>query len=241
MSSVPTAAEIFRLSVESMKSSDSFSYVLETIVSVDDSGLPVVSFLISGTFLAPDRERTRVTFRVGGLSMELEFISIGEDFYVRDPLTGAWSIQPVNPRMCMIRRTSSWTRGLLVRRRWWGWPTWMGVPSIISGEAPWWTFLGIIPALSGWRRRSWCRCTSGKEARERRFSNVVGRSWTYPMLTGGPVLPYPRRSLSPSMGTAGWWSLRCRRLRCRRLGPGRLRPRRLCPGRLRPMRVILPL
>ena len=96
-SPAPTAAEIFRLSVEAMKSFDSFSYVLETVVPVDDFGLPVVSFLISGAFLAPDRERTRVTFRAGGLSMELEFISIGEDFYVRDPLTGAWSIQPREP------------------------------------------------------------------------------------------------------------------------------------------------
>ena len=38
-----------------------------------------------------------MTFRAGVLSMELEFISIGEDFYVRDPLTGAWSIQPREP------------------------------------------------------------------------------------------------------------------------------------------------
>ena len=92
-----TAAEIFRLSVEAMKSSDSFSYVLEAVVLVDDSGLPVVSFLISGAFLAPDWERTSMTFRVGGLSMEMEFISIGEDFYVRDPLTRAWSIQSREP------------------------------------------------------------------------------------------------------------------------------------------------
>ena len=49
-SPAPTAAEIFRLSVEAMKSFDSFSYVLETVVPVDDSGLPVVSFLISGPF-----------------------------------------------------------------------------------------------------------------------------------------------------------------------------------------------
>ena len=53
-----TAAEIFQLSVEAMKFSDSFSYVLETVVPVDDSGLSVVSFLISGAFLAPDRGRT---------------------------------------------------------------------------------------------------------------------------------------------------------------------------------------
>ena len=80
-----------------MKSSDSFSYVLEMAVPVDDSGLPVVSFLISGAFLAPDRERISMTFRAGGLSMEMEFISIGEDIYVRDPLTGAWSIQSREP------------------------------------------------------------------------------------------------------------------------------------------------
>ena len=91
------AAEIFRLSVEAMKSSDSFSYVLETVVPVDDSGFPVVSFLISGAFLAPDRDRTSMTFRTDGLSMEMEFISIGEDFYVRDPLAGVWSIQSREP------------------------------------------------------------------------------------------------------------------------------------------------
>ena len=96
-SPVPTAAEIFRLSVEAMESSDSFSYVLEMAVPVDDSGLPVVSFLISGAFLAPDRERISMTFRAGGLSMEMEFISIGEDIYVSDPLTGAWSIESREP------------------------------------------------------------------------------------------------------------------------------------------------
>ena len=96
-SPAPTSAEIFRLSVEAMKSSDSFSYVLETAVPVDDSGLPVVSFLISGAFLASDRERISMTFRVSGLSMEMEFISIGEDIRVRDPLTGAWSIQSREP------------------------------------------------------------------------------------------------------------------------------------------------
>ena len=92
-----TAAEIFRLSVEAMESSDSFSYVLEMAVPVDDSGLPVVSFLISGVFLAPDRERISMTFRAGGLSMEMEFISIGDDFYVRDPITGVWSLQSHEP------------------------------------------------------------------------------------------------------------------------------------------------
>ena len=92
-----TAAEIFQLSVEAMESSDSFSYVLEMAVPVDDSGLPMVSFLISGAFLAPDRERISMTFRAGGLSMEMEFISIGEDIYVRDPLTGAWSIESREP------------------------------------------------------------------------------------------------------------------------------------------------
>ena len=96
-SPVLTAAEIFRLSVEAMKSSDSFSYVLEAVVPVDDSGLPVVSLLMSGAFLAPDREGTSMTFRAGGLSMEMEFISIGDDFYVRDPLAGVWSIQSREP------------------------------------------------------------------------------------------------------------------------------------------------
>ena len=80
-----------------MKSSDSFSYVLETDVPVNGSEFPVVSFLISGVFLAPDRERILMTFRAGGVGMEMEFISIGEDIYVRDPLTGAWSIQPREP------------------------------------------------------------------------------------------------------------------------------------------------
>ena len=39
-----------------------------------DSGLSVVSFLISGAFLAPGPGGgTGVTFRAGGLSMEMDF------------------------------------------------------------------------------------------------------------------------------------------------------------------------
>ena len=211
-SPAPTAAEIFRLSVEAMESSDSFSYVLETVVPVDDSGLPVVSFLISGAFLAPDRERISMTFRAGGLSMEMEFISIGEDIYVRDPLTGAWSIESREPEDVYDSVDLFLDPGFAGAVTLVGLADLDGLPVYHLRGSPVVDILGDYPGVAGedvqlaqvdfWEAMIFC---------------CGGRYWTY-SIPMGPVLLYPRVSLSPSTGTASRWSSRRRRLRRSRSG-----------------------
>ena len=49
---------------------------------------------MSGDFQLPDRESAIVTFDMGALSMRMEMVSVDGDVYIRDPLSGEWSLDP---------------------------------------------------------------------------------------------------------------------------------------------------
>ena len=53
-----------------------------------------VGIRMSGDFQLPDRESAIVTFDMGALSMRMEIVSVDGDVYIRDPLSGEWSLDP---------------------------------------------------------------------------------------------------------------------------------------------------
>ena len=77
-----------------MDSLESFSYEMEVRVSSGDALLPETVVSAHGSFLKPDRQRLSLNLRLGLLAIDMETVSIGEDLYVRDPLTGEWSLEP---------------------------------------------------------------------------------------------------------------------------------------------------
>ena len=63
-------------------------------MSSGDALLPETVVSAHGSFLKPDRHRLSLNLRLGLLAIDMETVSIGEDLYVRDPLTGEWSLEP---------------------------------------------------------------------------------------------------------------------------------------------------
>ena len=89
-----TGAEVFAAATGAMDSLESFSYEMEVRVSSGDVLLPETVVSVHGSFLKPDRQRLSLNLRLGFLAIDMETVSIGEDLYIRDPLTGEWSLEP---------------------------------------------------------------------------------------------------------------------------------------------------
>ena len=89
-----TGAEVFAAATGAMDSLESFSYEMEVRVSSDDAFFRDTVVSSHGSFLKPDRQRLSLNLRLGLLAIDMETVSIGEDLYVRAPLTGEWSLEP---------------------------------------------------------------------------------------------------------------------------------------------------
>ena len=53
--------------------------------------------LLDGYFQRPDRSQVTMTMRLPGVSIELEFIAIGTESYMKEPFSSVWLANPESP------------------------------------------------------------------------------------------------------------------------------------------------
>ena len=89
----PDAAEILAKSVDAMASVESFHFTttgsLETTTSESEM---TISVTFEGDSLSPDRTRARLTLGVSVFLLEIDIVTIGDDVYLTNPLTGEWEV-----------------------------------------------------------------------------------------------------------------------------------------------------
>jgi hypothetical protein len=89
------ASEIISQSSEKMEAVNSFHFVLDQV----GGGTPIAMGLemtnAIGDVVRPDRMKATISGKLSGMFLEVEIITVGEDIYMTNPLTGKWELLPV--------------------------------------------------------------------------------------------------------------------------------------------------
>ena len=92
--SLPSLEEFLALVQEAAAGVESVSYELKVVADVEDLGMSVaVGLEIVGDFQAPDRQHVSVLMMQGFFNIEMDMIVIGDDVYVKVPLSDKWELQ----------------------------------------------------------------------------------------------------------------------------------------------------
>ena len=89
-----TASDTLDAALADTAALDSFRFDIEVSYAIESADLGAdllaVALEISGDFSAPDMVQAVVSMSLGFLTIETEFVGIGDEVYVRDPDTGLW-------------------------------------------------------------------------------------------------------------------------------------------------------
>ena len=88
------APEIIAKSSEKMEAINSFHFVLDQV----GGGTPIAMGLemskAVGDVVRPDRLKTTISGKMRGMFLEVQIITVGEEIYMTNPLTGKWELLP---------------------------------------------------------------------------------------------------------------------------------------------------
>ena len=89
---VPEPADLLFNSAEAMSELDSYRVTMEADLTVGSGGLTLeIPVNVVVDYASPDRSRGVSSIDFGFFKTEVEFITVGDDFYFTDPETGEWS------------------------------------------------------------------------------------------------------------------------------------------------------
>ena len=86
----PPAAEILRRTTSAMEAVHSVHIEMDTSSALEGENGFTADIQLSGDFQLPDRTQATMSVKSQGFTIELEFIAIGEESYIKNPLTGDW-------------------------------------------------------------------------------------------------------------------------------------------------------
>jgi hypothetical protein len=88
------ASEVVSKSIEEMEAVNSFHFVLDQA----GGGTPIAMGLemtsADGDVVRPDRLKATISGKFSGMFLEVQLISVGEDIYMTNPLSGKWELLP---------------------------------------------------------------------------------------------------------------------------------------------------
>lgn len=89
-----SASEIISKSSEKMEAINSFHFVLDQV----GGGTPIAMGLemtnAVGDVVRPDRLKATISGKLSGMYLEVQIITVGEEMYMTNPLTGKWELLP---------------------------------------------------------------------------------------------------------------------------------------------------
>jgi hypothetical protein len=89
-----SASEIISKSSEKMEAINSFHFVLDQV----GGGTPIAMGLemtnAVGDVVRPDRLKATISGTLSGMFLEVQIITVGEEIYMTNPLTGKWELLP---------------------------------------------------------------------------------------------------------------------------------------------------
>ncbi len=90
---LPDPDSLLESAAAAMAAVTSFHFDVELVMSIDAEGQALeIPIGMTGDFQAPDRAKGKLSSILEpGFEIESEFVIIGPDFYMRDPLTGEWA------------------------------------------------------------------------------------------------------------------------------------------------------
>jgi hypothetical protein len=88
-----SALEVMEASIEAMDALTSFRFDLDIVASIgsDDSALEV-PIQMTGAYVAPDSVKATLAMNLLFITIETEYVSLGDTQYVMDPVTGEWQV-----------------------------------------------------------------------------------------------------------------------------------------------------
>ncbi|MCY4576099.1 MAG: LppX_LprAFG lipoprotein [Chloroflexi bacterium] len=87
---LPTAAEILRQTTSSMEAVQSVHVEMDITTTIEEKDGFTAEIHLSGEFEQPDRTQFTMSLKSQGFTVEVEFISIGVESFIKNPLTGEW-------------------------------------------------------------------------------------------------------------------------------------------------------
>ncbi len=87
---LPTAIEILRQTTSSMEAVQSAHIEMDITSAVEGESAFTAEIHVSGKFEQPDRTQFTMSLKSQGFTVEVEFISIGVESFIKNPLTGEW-------------------------------------------------------------------------------------------------------------------------------------------------------
>jgi len=89
-----SASEIISKSSDKMEAINSFHFVLDQV----GGGTPIAMGLemtnAVGDVVRPDRLKATISGKLSGMFLEVQIVSVGEEMYMTNPLTGKWELLP---------------------------------------------------------------------------------------------------------------------------------------------------
>lgn len=88
-----SALEVMEASIEAMDALASFRFDLDIVASMDSEGFALeVPIQMTGAYVAPDSVEATLAMDLLFVTIETEYVSLGDTQYVMDPVTGEWQV-----------------------------------------------------------------------------------------------------------------------------------------------------
>ncbi len=85
--------ELLEIAVTSTSALEAFSFDMDVVLTVEAEGAEIeLPIKIAGDLKTPNMIQAKMSMNLGFLAFETEIVDTGEKMYIKDPTTGAWSV-----------------------------------------------------------------------------------------------------------------------------------------------------